>query len=83
MSTNNPYTNISLSHKHDNTLYYCVYNKQEFVYFFNLMFIEVINEGYKHELPLTNTTSLSKVKFFLKSNYNFSYTTLTTFFSFT
>ena len=36
-----------------------------------------------HKLPLINTTSLSKVKFFLKSNHNFSYTTLTTFFSFT
>ena len=44
MSTNNPYTNISLSHKHDNTLYYCVYNKQEFVYFFNEQVDNVITK---------------------------------------
>ena len=36
-----------------------------------------------HKLPLDNSTSLSKVKFLLKSNHNFSYTSFTTFFSFT
>ena len=71
MSTNNTYTNISLSHKHDNTFNYCVYNKQEFVYFFNEQIDNVIT---KH-LPIQkdNNEVSNKLFTFSKDKMNFVY----------